>query len=147
MAKTHPEGYPNFMQSTGEWIIGGKLDVNGRADGVKFTLDTPSGTIRVVTVQLLDASGSDVTSVQSVEFHVFADAAGLAYAATGGSSGITQSGASGDILPMVTKKVFAVRSSATGEVTMRWTDSASEVAFLGVKLPSGRVVISDALTI
>lgn len=142
----HPQGYDNYMLDTSRMVIGGALDVNGRADGATITLAAPSGNNRDITVQLLDALGANVTSVQSVELILFLDAAGASFAVTGGSTGIVDNGA-GAILALVAKKVFTARSSATGLIELRWTDTASEVAFLGIKLPSGRVVISAALTI
>lgn len=145
--KKHPEGYSNWMEDSSKWHIGGAIDINGRADGAAFTVEDPSGSNRDVTIQLQDAHGVDVDFVQSVELHVFADAAGLDWAVTGGTTGIVDNG-DGSILSVVAKKIFAARSTATGSIQVRWTDTVSEVAFLGVKLPSGRVVIATtALTI
>lgn len=146
MATTHDQGYPNFMKDTGNWVIGGTLDVNGRADAATITLAAPSGSNRDITLQLQDALGNDVTEIQSVKIHVFADAAGADWATTGGSTGIVDNGA-GSLLALVAKKIFAARSDATGALALRWTDTGSEVAFLGIELPSGRVLLSDALTI
>lgn len=146
MPAQHDQGFKNFFKNTFEWIIGGALDVNGRADLADITLADPAGTDRDITVQLKDALGDNLERAESVELLVFADAAGLAFAATGGSTGIVDNGA-GDLVPVVAKKVFHARSDATGLLELRWTDTASEVAFLGVRMPSGRVVISGALTI
>lgn len=126
--------------------LSGTLDVDGRADGATITLAAPVGTDRDITIQLTDALGDNVTSIQSVTLYLFLDAAGAAFAVTGGSTGIVDNGA-GAILAVVAKKIFAARSDATGSIELRWTDTLSEVAYLGVELPSGRVVYSGALTI
>lgn len=147
MPRKHSQGIKNFKLPGGaSTIIGGNLEVNGRADRAIFTLADPSGNDRDIGIQLQDALGDVVEAAQSVELHVFVDADGLDWAVTGGSTGIVDNG-SGAVQTVVAKKIFAARSDATGSLEIRWTDTASEVAFLGVKLPSGRVVISDALTI
>lgn len=147
MALKHTAGFKNFLKSTSQWVVGGDLDINGRADRALFVLDAPSGNDRDISVQLQDALGFDVEFVQGVELHVFVDAEGLDWAVTGGSTGIVDNG-DGSILPVVAKKIFAARSTVTGGLQLRWTDTASEVVFLGIKLPSGRVVIHPvALTI
>lgn len=134
------------MNVTGVLNASGTVNIQGRADGATITLGTPAANARTVTVQLNDAIGTAVASAQTVKLHVFADAGGLAYATTGGSTGIADAGA-GAILAVVAKKLFSARSNATGLIELTWTDTASEVAFLGVELPSGRTVFSAALTI
>lgn len=163
MSKRHDQGFKNFMSDPNRIILSGQVDLNGLADDAVFTLAAPAGSDRDVTIQLKEGVGDDLVDqgngligtavgkpnvgyAQSVELHVFLDAAGLAYAATGGSTGIVDIGA-GDLLAAVAKKVFFARSDAAGLLEVRWTDTLSEVAFLGVKLPSGRVVVSGALTI
>lgn len=152
---------PTTQQNTmapGAWTVGGSLTVtgtlavsgnfvrSGMPDSATITLAAPVSTARAVSVQLLDGAGANIASVQQVTLHVFADAAGAAYATTGGSTGIADAGA-GSILAVVAKKILRANSSAAGLIELSWTDTASEVAFLGVELPSGRMVISAALTI
>jgi hypothetical protein len=147
MAKyDHPEGLTNHFPKPGVAVLRGVVDINGRADGVEFDLAAPVGTDRAVSLQLLTAVGEPVARRELVRLHVFADADGADWAATGGSTGIVE-GAEGQVLALVAKKVFLARSNATGAVELTWTDTASEVAFLGVELPSGRLVVSGALTI
>ncbi len=146
MAETHPQGWLNYFKNLRDVVLHGRVDINGRADGAIITLGTPAGNDRAVTVQLQDALGNDVEATQSVTLHVFADAEGLAWATTGGSTGIADIGA-GAILVETAKLRFAARSDAASLLQLQWTDSASEVAFLGIDLPSGRTVYSAALTI
>ena len=144
--RTHSEGFANFHRTPGATNINGTFELNGRADLATITLAAPSGNDRDITIQLKDADGDNVIAPQSVELHVFVDAAGLDWATTGGSTGIVDNGG-GAILPIVANKSFYARSTAAGVLDLRWTDTGSEVAFLGIGLPSGRVVISAALTI
>lgn len=137
---------PNRWQVDGSLIISGSLDVNGRPDGATIVLQAPVGSDRDLSVQLLDAEGVNCVGIKSCRLHVFADAAGADWATTGGTTGIVDQGA-GAIQAVVAKKVFEARSDANGLIELRWTDTGSEVAFLGVELPSGRMVFSAALTI
>jgi hypothetical protein len=100
---------------------------------------------RAITVQLKDIDGNAIAYRELVELVVLLDANGSDFVATGGSTGIAI-GANGKLLTMVTKKLFKAVSDATGLITLTWTDSGTEVAFLGVQLPNGRIVISAALT-
>ena len=98
-------------------------------------------------VTLLDSEGVAIDTVEEVEIHMFVTADRLAYVVTGGSTGITL-GAAGDgaILAIVAKKVFVATTEATGILNLDWLDTGTEAAFLGVKLPNGRYVMSSALT-
>ena len=51
------------------------------------------------------------------------------------------------MLAALAKKIFYLTSEATGLIDLVWTDNASEVAFIGLRLPNGRMVMSAALTI
>lgn len=101
--------------------------------------------VRAITIQLKDANGNDLDTVEEVEIGVFLDAGRLAYVVTGGSTGIAI-GTDGALLALVAKKRFVATCEADGDIDLTWTDTGTEVAFLGVKLPTGRWVMSDALT-
>jgi len=102
---------------------------------------------RDIVVTLLDSEGVAITAVEEIEVHMFLNAARTAYVVTGGSTGITL-GAAGDgaILIIVAKKVFVCTTEPTGILDLDWLDTGTEVAFLGIKLPNGRYVMSSALT-
>ncbi len=119
-----------------------------------FTEDAVDATIsvgveaadaRAITIQLKDAAGNNMDSVSYVELILFLDAAGTTFVVTGGSTGIAQ-GASGKILALVAKKFFAGLTTAAGLMALTWTDTGTEAAFLGVRLPNGRIIMSTALT-
>lgn len=100
---------------------------------------------RAVTITLKDSEGNAVLEATGIELVLFLDAARVAFAATGGSTGIAAS--VGIVQAAVAKLRFlAVADAATGTLVLSWTDSAHEVAFLGVKLPNGEWVMSAALT-
>lgn len=101
--------------------------------------------VRTITIQLKDAYGRDIAYVETVELILFLNAARTAFVVTGGSTGIAI-GTDGALLAVVAKKYFLATSEADGDIDLTWTDTGSEAAYLGVRLPSGRIVMSDALT-
>lgn len=128
-------------------LKGGTSDVNLTqpcADAT-ITVGAEAGDARAITIQLKDANGNDLTSRQMVMAVVLADASGNAFVGTGGSTGIAI-GTDGALLALVAKKVFLLISEDDGDIDLTWTDTGTEVAYLGLILPNGRMIISDALT-
>lgn len=101
--------------------------------------------VRTITIQLKDADGRDIDYVEEVDLILFLTADRLAYVVTGGSTGIAI-GTDGALQTIVAKKVFRATSEADGDIDLTWTDTGTEAAFLGVRLPNGRYVMSSALT-
>lgn len=110
-----------------------------------ITVGAEDTNVRAITIQLKDANGADIDYVETVEIIMFLNAAMTAFVATGGSTGI-EAGADGALLPIVAKKYFLATSESDGDISLTWTDTGTEVAYLGVRLPNGRVVVSSALT-
>lgn len=108
-----------------------------------ITIGDESTNVRVITIQLLDAYGKDVAEVTPFELHVFANAAGTAYATTGGSTGVAI-GTDGALLAVVAKKIFACTSEADGDWDGTWTDTGTESVAIGIKLPNGNMIITSA---
>jgi len=100
---------------------------------------------RTITIQFTDAAGANMDAIVRGELIVLLNAAGDSFVVTGGSTGIAQ-GASGKVLATVAKKVFKYISTTAGLLVVTWLDTGTEVAFLGVVLPNGEIVISSALT-
>lgn len=113
--------------------------------GATITVGAENTNVRAITIQLLDAAGADIDFVGVVEAYVFADAGRLAFAGTGGSTGIAI-GTDGALLALVAKKAFILTSEADGDIDLTWTDTGTEAAYLGLRLPNGDWVMSSALT-
>lgn len=128
----------------------GQLESNGIALTPKcadatITVGAEVGDARAITIQLKDANGNDLDTVEEVEIGMFLTADRLAYVVTGGSTGIAI-GTDGALLALVAKKRFVATCEADGDIDLTWTDTGTEAAFLGIKLPTGRWVMSSALT-
>jgi hypothetical protein len=124
---------------------GGDIAITQPCVDAVITVGAENANVRAITIQLLDADGNDINYVENVELHVFLNAAMTAYVVTGGSTGIAI-GTDGALLALVAKKIFVATSEADGDIDLTWTDTGTEAAFLGVKLPNGRMVVSAALT-
>ena len=125
---------------------GGVVDNIGAVAGATIVVGAEAANVRLITIQLTDGAGADITVRQVVTVVVLLDANGDAIVTTGGSTGIAI-GTDGAILAtVVAKKVFLVVSEADGDIDLSWTDTGTEVAYLGVVLPNGKLVISTALT-
>lgn len=113
--------------------------------GATITVGAEVTNVRAITIQLTDANGNDIDYAEEVDVNVFLSADRLAAVVTGGSTGI-EIGTDGWIHTAQAKKRFIVTSEADGDIDLTWTDTGTEVAYIGVKLPNGRYVMSDALT-
>lgn len=124
----------------------GSVRLTPRCANATITVGAENTNVRAITIQLLDANGADLTERTVVDVYVLADANGDAIVGTGGSTGIAI-GTDGAILSTVTaKKHFRVISEADGDIDLTWTDTGTEVAYLALVLPTGRMIISSALT-
>jgi hypothetical protein len=121
------------------------IDVTQPCVDASITVGDESTNVRAITIQLKDANGADINYVENVEIHMFLNAAMTAYVATGGSTGIAI-GTDGALLALVSKKVFIATSESDGDIDLTWTDTGNEAAYLGLKLPNGRMIVSSALT-
>lgn len=100
---------------------------------------------REIGIQLLDVNGNELTEVVQLMAVVYLNAAATSFVVTGGSTGIAI-GTDGALLALVAKKVFLLTCEADGDIDLTWTDTGDEAAYLGLWMPSGRIVMSSALT-
>lgn len=141
-----------FGSGRGGWgpkgnIVRENLPITSNAVDAVIAIATSPTSPRAVTVQINNADGSPISHAQQFRMFVLADIVPLALAVTGGSTGMAADAAHGFIAATpVAKKIFDCFTDATGSWTGSWTDTAHEVAFLGVVLPSGRLVVSGPLT-
>lgn len=127
-------------------LIANDIEISRPCVDATVTVSNEDTNVRTITIQLKDASGADIDYVEMVEIVVFTSTAMTAFAATGGSTGIAI-GTDGALLAVVAKKYFLATSEADGDIDLTWTDTGTEAAVIGVRLPNGRIVLgSQALT-
>lgn len=121
------------------------VDIGGACVAASIVVGAENTNVRAITIQLKDGQGKDMARRTPVQIAVLADGNGDAFVATGGSTGVAI-GTDGALLPIVAKKLFMAISEADGDIDLTWTDTGTEVAYLAVILPNGKMVISAALT-
>lgn len=126
-------------------LVSNGIEITRPCVDASITVGAENTNVRAITIQLKDALGNDINYVETVELILFLDAGRTAFVATGGSTGIAI-GTDGALLAIVAKKYFLATSEADGDIDLTWTDTGTEAAYLGVRLPNGRVVMSAALT-
>lgn len=122
----------------------GKFQAHVAAD-CSISVGAEIADARIITIQLKDMQGNNITYAEQIELTMLLNAGGLDFVVTGGTTGIAQSTA-GKILAIVAKKIFRAITDITGKLVVTYTDTGTEVGFLGVRLPSGVVFVSTALT-
>lgn len=116
------------------------------AVGATITVAAEITNVRQILVTLLDAAGNPIDYVETVQLILFLNAARTAFVVTGGSTGLALgAGGQGAVLDIVAKKTFLATTEANGQLDLQWTDTGTEAAFLGVRLPNGEIVMSTAL--
>ena len=126
-------------------LISNAIEITRPCVDATITVGAEAADARAITIQLKDAKGADIDYVETVELILFLNAARTAFVVTGGSTGIAI-GTDGALLAIVAKKYFLATSEADGDIDLTWTDTGTEAAYLGVRLPNGRIVMSSALT-
>ena len=129
---------------TGNLMNGADVAITPACADASITVGDESSNARAITIQLKDINGNDISYVEEVEIVMFLTADRLAYVVTGGTTGIAI-GTDGALSTVVAKKRFYATSEADGDIDLTWTDTGTEAAFLGLKLPTGRWVMSSAL--
>ena len=121
------------------------IDITQPCADASITVGAEDTNVRAITIQLKDANGADIAYHEMVDIFVLAEAKGNGFVTTGGSTGI-EIGTDGALLTVVAKKYFVAISEADGDIDLTWTDTGTEEAYLAVRLPNGRLVISAAMT-
>lgn len=119
------------------------IEITPRCVDATITVSDETSNVRDITIQLKDANGDDIAYAELVKLYVFSNATRQALA-TGGSTGIAI-GSDGTILITHTAKlIFEIISEADGDIDLTWTDTGTESVVLGLLLPTGRWVMTDA---
>ena len=110
-----------------------------------ITVGAESTNARAITIQLLDAWGRALNYREHIDITMLLDSSGADFRTVGGSTGLAQ-GADGKLLAIVAKKRFVGITDPTGKITAVYTDTGTEVGYIGIRLPTGRVIVSDPVT-
>lgn len=123
------------------------LDINGFAipDEASFSIGTESGgDVINVAVQLKDGAGDDIATRAAVWFYLSSDANGDTVVAATQALAI---GSDGVCIEAVSNSAGILISEADGDIDLNITghDTNAETYYLVLIMPSGRLVVSDAI--
>lgn len=119
-------------------------DITPKCADASITVGAEASDVRAITIQLKDIHGNAIDYAETVDIIMLLNATPTDFVATGGSTGIAI-GASGKLQTIVAKKRFTAMSTTAGVIALTWTDTGTEAAFLGLVLPTGRMIISSTL--
>lgn len=115
------------------------------ATGATIAVGTEATDVINVDIDLTDADGNNVTAITAVHAYLSDAATGSGVSGTAPSGGVAE-GTNGKLAETVANKVFILLSDATGNVDIDLTDTGTPTFYLVVVLPTGKVVVSDAIT-
>lgn len=124
------------------------IDLTRPCVDVTGTISAEGATVanqRNISLIFKDDEGDAINYAEVVELMLFSSSAMTDFVATGGSTGIA-AGGNGKILALVAKKVFRAITTTAGLLDVIYTDTGSDAAYLGVRLPNGRIVGIGTLT-
>lgn len=98
-----------------------------------------------VYVQLKDFAGNDLTVPGSVLCYLASDSAGLDFNAATVTTE-TAIKADGSLAIILAKILYLATSEADGDIDFTITDTGDDVYYFVVVLPSGKLVVSEAMT-
>lgn len=132
------------LDGTTNNLLSNDIQVTSPCVDATVTVGAEATDVRAITITLKDSNGVALTYSELVDILLFTTQAHTAFVVTGGSTGIAI-GASGALSTIVAKKVFRAASTTAGVIALTWTDTGTEAAAIGVRLPTGRLVMGDAL--
>lgn len=110
-----------------------------------IAVGTEAANVINVTVQLVDGAGDDLDNVATVLAYLSDDSGGAGVAATAPDGGVAI-GTDGNLGAIVAGKVFLLTSESDGDIDIDITESGADTFYLVVVLPSGKTVVSGAIT-
>ena len=124
----------------------GGLKINGFAvpDEATFTIGAEAANVINVAIQLQDGAGNDLATSAAVGFYLSDEAAGTTIVAAATSLAI---GTDGVAIENISNSAGMLISEADGDIDLNIGDnSGAATYYLVLIMPSGRLVISDAIT-
>ncbi|MGB1389985.1 MAG: hypothetical protein ACPG61_13975 [Paracoccaceae bacterium] len=127
-------------------LVSNGINVSQPCVDATVTVSDETTNVRTITIQLKDARGRDIDYAETVEIILFSDAAKAGIGGGSPSTGLA-AGTDGDLAVITAHTAYYAVSETDGDIDLTWTDTGTAAAFIGVRLPSGRIVMGDqALT-
>jgi len=114
----------------------------------KFTIGNEAANAITVEVQLVDRdNGNTVAEVVPLDWYISSDASGTAFSSAPNSGAAIAGGGSSGALQEYTDNVAGMLlTNASGAAALTLTHSGTGTFYLALKMPDGKVSVSDAIT-
>lgn len=132
-------GAPQTGKRVGQFVEGFLDSIMGAS----FSIGDEDTNAIVVSIQLKNEHGDDLSSVQGVWVGIFANSGGTAFNT---SDYTIAAGTDGDLVQVVADKLLFCTCEADGDLDISLTIAGASTCYLGVILPSGKIVMSSAIT-
>ena len=136
----NPTNFPNGINA-GAVAVGGVK----QAGGVAMVPGTEVPNDINVTGQVNDGLGNDLATATALDFYLADDAAGLTPSTTAPDGGIAI-GTDGALIESVANLSGKIITEADGDFDIDITESGVATWYLVVVLPTGKLVVSSAIT-
>ena len=138
-----------IQKAMGQGFASGEMytvlnNFNGMAADASISVDV-GDTAATVTIQLKDWNGDDLAVPGTVICYLSSDPTGLDF----NEATVTTETAiatDGSLAILLAKIAYLVTSEADGDIGLTITDTGEDVYYLVVVLPTGKLVVSDAMT-
>lgn len=140
-------GQTSFRNSNNDNVVAvDALSIGGNTlvGGATFSIGAEAGNAITVGVQLTDGAGNDLAAVTAVHFYLSGNSGGDGAVAAATS---LAAGTDGAMIEYVSNSAGLLISEADGDVDVAIGDaSGAATYYLVIVLPSGGLVVSDAIT-
>ena len=126
-------------------------DLNYLAYDVAFTIGAEDTNAITVNLQVNfgrndnDGDALPIDHVAHLDWYLSDDSAGDGVVATAPSGGVA-GGTDGAVVPLVTGKAGFCTTESDGDVDFVITETGADTFYLVIRLPNGRLAVSDAIT-
>ena len=120
--------------------------VPGQAWGATFTVGDEGTNAVIVTIQLTDFAGNDLTVPNSVTAYLASDVAGLEIKASTVTTETAISSGTGSLAVLAAGQVYQLVSEADGDIAITISDNTADTYYVVVVLPNGKLAVSSVAT-
>lgn len=126
-------------------LVHGETDLTGGPAGATINVGSESTNVINVAVQLTDENGDDLAVRAALPFYLADDDDGDTPSTTAPDGGIAI-GTDGAMLEWTDNLSGLLISEADGDIDIDITDTGTPTFYLVLVLPTGKLVVSDAIT-
>jgi len=139
-----------IQKAMGQGFASGEMytvlnNFNGMAADATVTVAEKDTDEWTVAIQLKDWNGDDLAVPGTVICYLSSDSAGLDFNEAAVTTE-TAIGTDGSLAILLAKIAYLVTSEADGDIDLTITDTGADVYYFVVVLPTGKLVVSDAIT-